>query len=167
MSEGDQLQKALQYAWRLLSYRPRSCAELRTRLQRKGYSPMVIEQVIEQLESAGELDDMAFSRLWVGSREACKPMGRRRLQHELAAKGISPQIVSEVLAAYDEEKEYQLASELAREQWQKNMRRNAGGRGTRQDLQRLATWLERRGFSTGVIAKICRFYREQDSDTNS
>ncbi len=167
MTEADQLQKALQYSWQLLSHRPRSSTELRGRLQRKGYSLTVVDQVVKVLESAGELDDLAFSHLWVANRESFKPMGRKRLQHELAAKGISPLVISEVLADYDEVKEYQLADQVAQVQWQKYISRNPDRQGTKQDLLRLAAWLQRRGFSAGVIAKICRFYREQDSKSNS
>ena len=106
---------AMAAALRLLSFRPRSEAELRQRLARRGTHPVLVDESIDRLRHSGLVDDEAFARSWVESRDQVSPRSRRLLAAELRGKGVARQIVQESLADLDEEDAaYRAAARRAR-----------------------------------------------------
>jgi len=87
----------LEAAARFLEVRPRSIDEVRRRLREAGYRPELGDAAIERLIGLGMLDDDAFARAWVESRDRARPRGERALRSELRGKGIADAIVAEVL----------------------------------------------------------------------
>ena len=87
----------LEAALRFLEARQRSTVEVRTRLNRAGYRPDLVEGAIARLIELGMLDDQAFARAWVESRDRAHPRGERALQRELRMKGIDPEVVAGTL----------------------------------------------------------------------
>src|SRR5688500_2853540 len=85
-------------AARLLEGRARSVAEVRRRLGAAGYRVDLVAGVIQRLLELGMLDDEAFARAWVASRDRARPRGERALRDELRLKGIAPDVVAAVLA---------------------------------------------------------------------
>lgn len=83
----------LEAALRFLEARQRSTVEVRTRLNRAGYRPDLVEGCIERLTELGMLDDAAFAKAWVESRDRARPRGERALRSELRTKGIDRAIV--------------------------------------------------------------------------
>lgn len=75
-----------------LSRAPRSISDLRQRLLRKGAPADEVEQVIERLSETGLLDDEAYARTFARSRAQSQRFSRRRLQMELAKRGIASSI---------------------------------------------------------------------------
>jgi regulatory protein len=53
--------------------------------------------VVTRLVELGYLDDDAFARTWVESRDRARPRGESALRRELAQKGVSREVVDEVL----------------------------------------------------------------------
>jgi len=87
----------LDAAARFLETRSRSVAEVRRRLTTAGYRPELVEGAITRLAELGMLDDEAFARTWVESRDRARPRGERALRDELRLKGIDRAIVDLVL----------------------------------------------------------------------
>ncbi len=87
----------LDAAARLLEARQRSVDEMRRRLVRLGYSSGLVEESIGRLTELRYLDDDAFARTWVESRDRARPRGERALRLELARKGVERQTVDAVL----------------------------------------------------------------------
>jgi regulatory protein len=85
-------------AVRFLESRQRSIREVRRRLGQAGYPTPLIEAAIDRLGELGYLDDEAFARAWVESRDRARPRGERALRSELALKGVPREIVDRVLA---------------------------------------------------------------------
>lgn len=83
---------------RFLEARPRSIAEVRRRLTSAGYRPDLVDGAISRLEELGVLDDGAFARAWVESRDRAHPRGERAIREELRIKGIDRPTVDAVLA---------------------------------------------------------------------
>lgn len=83
---------------RFLEARPRSIAEVRRRLSSAGYRPELIDGAVSRLEELGVLDDEAFARAWVESRDRAHPRGERAIRQELRIKGIDRLMVDAVLA---------------------------------------------------------------------
>ena len=87
----------LEAAARFLEARSRSVTEVRRRLGRAGYQAELIEGAITRLTELGMLDDEAFGRAWVESRDRARPRGEIALRRELALKGVDRAVVDEVL----------------------------------------------------------------------
>lgn len=87
----------LEAAARFLEPRARSVAEVRRRLIGAGYRTDLVEGAIERLGELGMLDDDAFARAWVESRDRARPRGERAIRQELALKGVDRATVDLVL----------------------------------------------------------------------
>lgn len=142
LAAADLFGKCLNAALRLLSYRPRSEAEIRTRLSRR-FNGETIEGVILQLRERQMIDDVAFAAFWREARDSFSPRGRLLLKVELRNKGIDPELIDKVLDGIDdEESAYRAAQKrgrtLAKEDYETFRRK-------------LGAFLRRRGFSYGVV----------------
>lgn len=81
-----------------LAARPRSVAETRRRLRYLGYPHALVDNVVERLVEMRYLDDAAFARAWVESRDRARPRGESALRRELALRGVPRPVVDEVLS---------------------------------------------------------------------
>lgn len=99
----EQQQQVYEVAINFLSYRPRSAREVEQRLRKKGYQPNQIEAAIARLSKHGYVDDREFARFWINNRQTFSPRGPRLLRSELRQKGVSSEIVEEILAEHREE----------------------------------------------------------------
>ena len=84
-------------AARFLEARPRSESEVRRKLTTLGYRGDLVEDVVGRLLVLGYLDDEAFARSWVESRDRAKPRGEHALRRELHLKGVDRQLVDGIL----------------------------------------------------------------------
>ena len=84
-------------AARFLEARSRSVHEVRRRLASAGYQPELIDGAIERMVELGILDDEAFARAWVESRDRARPRGERAIREELRLKGVDRASVDLVL----------------------------------------------------------------------
>ena len=82
---------------RFLEARPRSTEEVRRKLVRLGYRPDLVEAAITRLQDLRYLDDDAFARAWIESRDRVRPRGEYALRRELALKGVERALVDTVL----------------------------------------------------------------------
>lgn len=158
----DDIERAYERALNYLSYRPRSEAELRRNLRRKDVEEPVIDVVVGRLTRAGLLDDREFAKYWVDNRARFNPRGLRGLRHELRQRGISRDIIDDVLATYD-------VQAAARKVVEAGARRLSEAEPC--DFRRkLQAYMARRGFSYGVIKplvqqKLEERHREEEDGT--
>jgi regulatory protein len=87
----------LEAAARFLEPRARTVAEVRRRLTGAGYRPDLVAGAIERMLELGMLDDEAFARAWIESRDRARPRGERAIRQELAQKGVDRTTVDLVL----------------------------------------------------------------------
>lgn len=88
----------LEAAARFLEPRARSVAEVRRRLIGAGYRADLVEAAIGRMRELGVLDDEAFARAWVESRDRARPRGERAIRSELARLGVDREVVDARLA---------------------------------------------------------------------
>lgn len=88
----------LEAAARFLEVRSRSVSEVRRRLGGAGYRAELVDGAIARMTELGMLDDEAFARTWVESRDRARPRGERAIREELRLKGIERETVELVLA---------------------------------------------------------------------
>ncbi len=93
----DDPQVVLEAAARFLETRSRSVTEVRRRLTTAGYQPVLVDGAIARLEELGVLDDEAFAKAWVESRDRARPRGERAIRDELRLKGVDRSTVDAVL----------------------------------------------------------------------
>ncbi len=144
----DSNRRALEAGLNFISYRPRSSKEVDAHLRRKSFDKAARDHAIHRLRQLGYLDDAAFARFWVESRETHRPKGQRALAWELRQKGIADAIIEEVLARYGGD-ETALARTAAR--------KRAATIATAdydQFRRKLGTFLARRGFSYEVVEQV-------------
>ncbi|MCY3719960.1 MAG: RecX family transcriptional regulator [Anaerolineaceae bacterium] len=144
LQQEDEVLRAIDKAARFLGYRPRSVAEVRRNLGRKGFTDAAIAAALERMTQQGWLDDFAFARFWVEDRLRFRPMGRRALSYELRQKGVATEIIERALVDVD-------SLDAARRAARRSLRRR---RGESPEKLRRKLWdsLQRRGFE----ADLCR-----------
>jgi regulatory protein len=100
----SEFSKALNYSFRLLKLRARSCREIESRLKLKKYPAQIAVKVRDYLLERGYLDDLGFSRIYVLSRQN-KGWGRRRIEAGLIKLGVAEEIYREFLPGKEESRE--------------------------------------------------------------
>lgn len=150
VSGQDTFDRARNYAYRLLTYRPRSQREIVDKLTRRGFDGETTNAVVNYLKQLNYINDFEFARTWVERRISAKPMGLSLLRQELRSKGIRNEIIEEVIDIVNKDyDEYRLAKDLFSSRWQKYSHLD---RVTSQ--RRIYAYLKRRGFSSEVISKL-------------
>jgi regulatory protein len=135
--------QCLNAAYRYLSYRPRSEAELRGRLQKRGFDDEDIDAVVIKLNEQGLVDDLAFSRFWKDNRESFSPRSQWLTRMELRKKGVSEDIIDQVVSEVnDEDLAYRAALTKARK---------LPSLDYHSFYRRVGEHLSRRGFGYGAI----------------
>lgn len=97
-AEIDDPAVVLEAAARFLEPRSRSVAEVRRRLTGAGYQAGLVEGAIARMLELGMLDDEAFARAWIESRDRARPRGERAVRQELGLKGVDRATVDLVLS---------------------------------------------------------------------
>jgi len=87
------------YIERLVAHRPRTVAELHTRLARKGFSPEITRAAVARAQDAGIVDDRLFARLYAEDRLLSRPCSRRLLTKELQARGVDAPLAEDAAHA--------------------------------------------------------------------
>lgn len=98
-AEVDDPEIVLSAAARFLEARARSVGEVRRRLTQAGYRSELVEGAIARLGDLGMLDDEAFARAWVESRDRARPRGESALRRELGLKGLDRSTIDAALDA--------------------------------------------------------------------
>ena len=111
MSDSSSLQGCLDAAYRYLSYRPHSEAEIRHRLHQRGFADETAEKAIAKLKEQNLSDDFAFAKFWKDNRLSFRPKSKRLIKKELRDKKVAPEIIEQVTEDIDDEEiAYKLGS---------------------------------------------------------
>ncbi|MBI2847649.1 MAG: RecX family transcriptional regulator [Chloroflexi bacterium] len=152
----EHLRRCMDVAVRYLGYRPRSEAEIRERLQQRGFEREIRDTVISRLTEKGLVDDAGFARFWKDSREAFRPRSQWLVKLELRRKGVASEIIDRVVAAIDDEDSaYHAAMAKAR---------RLAGADQVSFRRRLGSYLRRRGFSAGAINRALERVWQDSAD---
>lgn len=102
---------------------------------------IMIGKVLERLEEKGYTDDQKFAEAWVRSRQLTKKSSKRKLQQELQVKGVSSDIITNVLSDDLIDETENLKIMIQKKQKQSRY----------QDTTKLTQYLLRQGFSYSDI----------------
>jgi regulatory protein len=143
LESADLVRRCREAALKYLQPRPRSEAEVTSRLRRHGFDAGTIEQVLVTLREQGLVNDSVFATFWRENREAFRPRSRRALELELKRKGVEADTVAETVAAVDDEQSAHLAAQ--------RKARSLAGLDYPSFRRRLGMFLRRRGFAFELI----------------
>jgi len=130
----------------LLSRRDYTTSELRKKLLDREYEAEAIDVLIQDLTASRLLDDRRVAASHVRTATAIKGRGKLRVARELAARGLSKDIVSQALAAIEKPDEAAAIRKiLARKKWPPDP--------SLADRRRMFQHLLRRGFPADAIGK--------------
>lgn len=130
---------------RLLTGAPKSRSELEKALRRKDCPDDVAAEVLDRFEQVGLVDDEAYARSFVRSKQAGRGLARRAMSHELRKKGVDDETVQAALDEVDPEDERARAHELVAKKL-----RSMHGLDRAVQTRRLAGMLARKGYGPEV-----------------
>jgi regulatory protein len=134
-----------------LTGQARSRKELRDKLAKKDVPPELAERLLDRFTEVGLVNDEAFARLWVESRQRSRGLARRALAQELRRKGIDDETARTALDDLDPSQEREAARQLVRKKLRslRNVDRVTATR-------RLAGLLARKGYPAGLAFAVVR-----------
>ena len=145
--------KTFDRAVNLLTYKPRSIVELRTRLMEKEWTnSQIVEEVLQKLESYGYLNDNQFAQDFAASQLRGKPIGKRVLKQKLVMKKLDKETIEKALETVFEETP---EAEIIERAIAKRLRLK-GKPETREDTKKFYDYLLRQGFSYDLVSNKMR-----------
>ncbi|MCS6817959.1 MAG: RecX family transcriptional regulator [Blastocatellia bacterium] len=146
-------QQLMNRAFRLLSRKALSTAELRAKLLEKApEEEQLVEQVLARLRELGYLNDGQLASDYALMRLQLRPMGRRRLREELRRKRLPEEAIESALEqAYRHTDEESLIARAV-QKWM----RTKGRPRTTAEAKRLFDHLMRLGFEHEHIHRVLR-----------
>jgi regulatory protein len=152
--EPESAQAAYTEALKRLARQPQSRAALRQRLLRLGYAEAAVDGALDRAREDGYLNDQEYAASLV--RRRTKGRGHALIAQELRAKGIDELTAGPALATVDADVEAEQALALGKSL--------LAGRHLA-DRQALVSYvgprLSRRGFSSGLVYRVCRLLSEE------
>jgi len=136
-------------ALNMLAFRARSSSELARSLVRKGEEKAHVDWAIARLQEQGLLDDAAFARAFTRSKVVGGKQSRRRVEQELARKGVARTVAGEAIDDVFEDEAVDQRS-IVEEAARKKLRSLAGLEPAVQ-RRRLYAFLARRGYDLDDI----------------
>jgi regulatory protein len=159
--EQDAPYRARERALRLLGLRDRSRREIELRLRQAGFEAGVIAETVEWLAGLSYMDDRRFAAAYAAEKRR-GGWGPRRIETELAAKGVERRVIAEALAPLEQAETGSGGDvDLALEQTVR--RRFAGQFAVDPEAaeRRLAGFLARRGYDWDTIGRLARRLRSE------
>ena len=145
LKKASELGKIYQRALEWVLIRPRSRKELRDYLFRKQTD--FADVVVTRLTERGYVDDRKFAEHYVENRFVKKGISRKRLTMELKQKGVSSQLIEEVLEKSERDDADEIRKMIAKK-W------------GRYDEDKLIQYLCRQGFSYALVSELVRSYEK-------
>lgn len=151
-------QKAITF----LAKRIHSKRELENKLRKKNYEIDLIKAVLDELEAKRLIDDNAFTNQFSDEKLNRKKWGLQKVKSELFKKGISADIINNVLKNYaDAESQQTTAADLAKKKLNLIAKRENDKKKIK---QKLSAFLLSRGFDYDIARDAVRKVIMDDDD---
>lgn len=141
---------AVAFVLRSTKARPQTAAELRAKLDDRGYDSSVIDAAIAKATDLGAVDDGAFARAWVADRGLVRGYSVSRLRGELRRRRVPDPVIDDALAPLDERDDLAVATDLARQRAQ----RMPAALEPAVVARRLLGFLARRGYTEALARRV-------------
>ncbi len=94
----EQKQSLRDFFLRLLGRRDHSARELKTKAAQKGYNTIHADEILNQLERKGYIDDEVFARKFTHDKIRLKKWGHVKIRAHLKSRGVSNRIIEKVIS---------------------------------------------------------------------
>lgn len=138
-------------ALRILRGAGQSAAALQRKLERRGYTAEAADEAVRRCTDSGYINDAAMAAS-VAARHRRAGHGRARVAADLKAKGVATELITEALDGQNDTEEAS-ALAVAQRLWERTGAVDARDRRAR---MRVAGALQRRGFSSSLVARVMR-----------
>ena len=150
--EQNKLFHIKQRAFRLLGRRQHASFELSRKLWNKDYEQKLIDEVIEDLQKKGYLDDKEFIRAFVADKSKTKNWSTKKIKSELLKRGIDSKLIDRMLNGQTFESDFENAMKLANKKYKVLLKRNLEPKELR---NKLSAYLFSKGFDYDLIKEVC------------
>lgn len=138
----------------MLEARARAVGELRRLLVKKGEPAADVDAAIERLQRGGLLDDANFARQYTRSKALGPGLSRRRVQQELAKRGVSREVSDAAIAEVFAEEG--VGDEVTIERVARKKLRMLAKLDEATQRRRLYGFLARRGYDGEDVGRVVR-----------
>ena len=154
------LNKALNFCYFYLKFRPRTKREIVLYLKKKaekyGFTEDIIEKTVEDLTQQNFINDKDFVKMYVESKIAHKPKGEVLLRNELQKLRIQKELLDDYFSEQPINQDQQ-ALQALESKWYRFTALEK-----RKRFEKAAAFLSRRGFSFEVIKKTIAELEEKE-----
>jgi regulatory protein len=150
--EQNKLFHIKQRAFRLLGRRQHATSELKRKLWNKDYEQKLIDEVIEDLQKNGYLNDSDFIREFMAEKSKLKGWSTKRIKTELLKRGIDSKLIDEMLNGQPNDLDFNNAIVLAKKKYEVLQKRNLE---TKEIRNKLSALLFSKGFDYDLIKEVC------------
>ncbi|MDD3338950.1 MAG: regulatory protein RecX [Lachnospiraceae bacterium] len=144
----EEQKRAKLRAMHILTRMDRTEQELENSLCKTGYSAEAVSGAMDYVRSYGYLDDRKYTRKYLECYRDRKSL--QRMKFDLAKKGVSKDIISEILEEIEPADEKALIRSLLKKKWPGEEKPNE------KELNRLFGFLARKGFKSSDIWSVLR-----------
>jgi regulatory protein len=137
-----------------LAARGRASVELRRLLVRKGEPVALVDHAVQRLVDEGLLDDAQFARQFTRAKAVGAGMPRRRIERELAMRGVARDVAAESISDVIAEEGVDESASIQRVAERKV--RTMARLDPVVQRRRLYAFLARRGYDPGAIAAVVK-----------
>ena len=131
----------------------KSIKQVEDKLAEKEYSAESIQEVVELLSQRGYLDDVAYATAFINQKTKLNNFGRYRIEQELRGKGVSEGDIQTAYQNMQDDGDAESDLTLAIRAIEKKVR-HKGLPDDPKELQKLKSYLARRGFDFETIDKV-------------
>jgi len=155
-----EIYEAKKRAFILLGMRAHSKSELTSKLRQKGFSQQAAISAADYMDQKGYLNDEYFAREFYKSLKN-KGYAGQKIRYELSKKGISRDIIDEIMAGEDvgEADDGAIFSLIEKKIGREKI--------TKENRGKIYTYLARRGFKSDDILRAMQEFRDDFEDGDS
>jgi regulatory protein len=147
----DSADAAEDAALRILRGAGQSGSSLQRKLERRGYTAEAAAEAVRRCAASGYVDDAAMA-VSVAARHRRAGHGSARVAADLKAKGVAAELITDALDGQSDTEEA-AALAVAQRLWERSGAADANDQRAR---MRVAGALQRRGFSSSLVARVLR-----------
>jgi regulatory protein len=153
-TEGE---RAIDLAYKAVSRRDLTVAELRAALERKRVPPEAIDEAVAELEETGFLDDARYARQFAEDKRELDQWGSERIASDLRRRGIDPQLIDAAVSTHSRDSELRTALLLLEQRYP---------RAPTDDRERDRAWsmLVRRGYSPEIAYDAIKAWERSERE---
>jgi regulatory protein len=151
--------KAKAAALDYIAYKARTEHEVRQKLRKKGFPEHVADEAVARMRELGYLDDADYARAYARGRLSGRGHGPHRIRADLHRRGVARATIDAVLEDLVEPDDLrETALRHGRKRWRRLQREDDPYK----RRQKLAGYLQRRGFDFDLIREVTEALEAED-----